>query len=52
MVCTLSGQTGNLGDEQHSVFERPASEGVRDRYNGLFKYPKWRDHAARMLQII
>ncbi len=43
-VCTLC-QTGNLGDEQHLVFECPALQGFRDRYNGLFG-----DHAATMIQ--
>ncbi len=27
---------GNLGDEQHLVFECPALQGVEDRYNGQF----------------
>jgi len=38
--CTLC-QIGNLGDEQHLVFECPALQGIRYRYNGLFG-----DHAA------
>jgi len=27
---------GNLGDEQHLVFQSPALQGVRDRYSGQF----------------
>ena len=42
-VCTLC-QTGNLGDEQHLVFQCSALQGIRDRYNGLFG-----DHAATMV---
>jgi len=32
---------------QHLVFECPALQGLRDRYNGLF-----RDHAATMVQFM
>ena len=43
--CTLC-QTGNLGDEQHAVFECPALQGIKDRYNNLFGH-----HAATMVQF-
>ena len=45
-VCTLC-QTGNRGNEQHVAVEGPASQGVRDRYTGLF-----RDHATTLTQLM
>jgi len=45
-VCTLC-HTGNLGDEQHLVFNCPALQEIRDRYNALFG-----DHAATMVQFM
>ena len=45
-VCGLC-QTENVGDEQQLVFESPALQGVRDRYNGHFG-----DCAAIMVQFM
>ena len=45
-VCKLR-QTGNLGGEQHLVFECPALQRDRDRYNG-----RSADHAAAMRMVL